>query len=75
MHIKWVHCCNGNVPDMAVEGGHDGSGEVYYIGRHSHHRDTIPGRIQISHGCLYIGYNGREIAKKEYVVLVIKKSG
>ena len=69
-HIEWVHRRNGNVPDKAVEGGRDGSGEVYYIGRHSHHGDTIPGKIQKSHDCLYIGYGGKEIVKKEYGVLV-----
>ena len=69
-HIEWEHYCNGNVPDKAVEGGRDGSGEVYYIGRHSHHGDTIPGKIQKSHDCLYIGYGGKEIKKKEYGVLV-----
>ena len=68
--MEWVYRKNGNVPDGAVEGGRDGSGEKYYIGKHSHHGDTLPGKVHKSHECLYISYGGKEISKKEYAILV-----
>ena len=70
VHLEWVHRRNGNIPDRAVEGGRDGGGEAYYIGRHSHHGETLPGKIQRSHECLYVSWYGKEISKKEYAVLV-----
>ena len=70
MHLEWVQKKNGNVPDKAVVGGRDSGGEHYYIGKHSHKGDTLPGKIQKSHECLYVAYGGKEIAKKEYSVLV-----
>ena len=70
--IEWVHRRNGNVHEKAVQGGTDPSGEVYYIGRHSHQNDTIPGKIQKSHKCLYISWGGKEIAKNNYDVLIAK---
>ena len=70
MHLEWVHRRNGNAPDKAVHGGRDSGGEEYLIGRHSHHGDTLPGKLQKSHECLYVSYNGKEISKKEYAVLV-----
>ncbi len=73
-HLEWMYGSNGCIPDKPVEGGRDSCGEVYYIGRHSHHGDTIPGKIQASHKCLYISYDGKEISKKEYGVLVEEES-
>ena len=70
--IEWVHRRNGNVPEKAVQGGHDPGGEVYYIGRHSHQNDTIPGKIHPSHRCLYISWNGKEVSKNNYDVLIAK---
>ena len=70
--LEWVHRSKGNVPDRAVQGGLDASGEVYYIGRHSHKNDTLPGKVHPSHKCLYISWGGKEIAKREYGVLIAK---
>ena len=72
VHLEWAHRKNGNAPDSAVQGGRDGSGEVYYIGRHSHHGDTICGKVQSSHECLYLSHGGKEVSKKEYGVLITK---
>lgn len=72
VHLEWVHRKNGNVPDSAVQGGRDGSGEIYYIGRHSHRGDTLCGKIHPSHECVYLAYAGKEISKKEYAVLITK---
>ena len=68
--LEWVHRKNGNFPNGAVPGGRDSSGEVYYIGRHSHRGDTLPGKVHPSHQCLYVCVGGKEISKKEYNVLV-----
>lgn len=68
--LEWIHRKNGNVPNGAVQGGRDSGGEVYYVGRHSHDGDTLPGKVHPSHQCLYVSWGGKEISKKEYNVLV-----
>ena len=67
--LEWIHSKDGNVPSGAVQGGRDPSGEVYFIGRHSHYGDTVPGKVHPSHQCLYVSHGGKEIKKKEYGVL------
>lgn len=47
-------------------------GENLYMGRCLHEGTLTPGKIQPSHGCLYIPFNGEEISVKEYDVLVLK---
>ena len=72
VHLEWVYCKNGYVPDNSVHGGHDVSGEVYYIGQHSYHNDTLCGKIHPSHECLYVSYDGKGISIKEYSMLIKK---
>ncbi len=71
VHLEWDYGSEGSVPENAVEGGRDSSGEAYYIGQHSHLGDTLPGKIQRSHRRLYVSYNGKEYGKKKYAVLVV----
>lgn len=47
-------------------------GENLYMGRCLYEGTQTPGKIQPSHGCLYIPYNGEEISVREYEVLVFK---
>lgn len=47
-------------------------GENLYMGRCLHEGTQTPGKIQPSHGCLYIPFNGDEISVREYEVLVFK---
>ena len=71
--FHWVGSANGHVPDNAVPSGNDPSGEVYYLGRAHHQNSLTPGKIHKTHQCLYIGYDGHEIAIKQYEVLVAQE--
>ncbi|XP_067628390.1 uncharacterized protein [Eurosta solidaginis] len=64
----WVPAANGTVPPSAVEGGFDGS-EQLYIARARHGGDLIPGKLQPSHGNCYVAWGGGEHAVAEYEVL------
>lgn len=44
--------------------------ETLYIGRAEHNGHLIPGKIQPSHKVCYIPFDGREIAKKHYEILL-----
>ncbi|XP_078049756.1 uncharacterized protein LOC144476545 isoform X1 [Augochlora pura] len=68
--FKWVHAANGYVPEGSVEGGRTMNGETLYIGRTYHNGVPCSGKIQRSHGVLYIPYEGKEIPCKNYEVLV-----
>lgn len=68
--FQWVTCSNGNIPEGAVVGGVDPSGEPLYFGRAMHLGSLQPGKIHKSHGCLYIAYGTDEIPFKQYDVLV-----
>lgn len=66
----WVASKNGNVPANAVRVGPTSTGEMLYFGRGSHSRSLIPGKVQKSHGCLYVPFGGQEIKMRDYEVLV-----
>ena len=72
VQLEWVNSQKGKVPTEAVQGGFDTTRgrEVYCIGRCSHNGSTLPGKIHPSHKCLYVSWNGKEISKKEYNLLV-----
>lgn len=42
------------------------------MGRCLHEGTQTPGKVQPSHGCLYIPFNGEEVSVTEYEVLVLK---
>ncbi|CAO1428123.1 unnamed protein product [Diamesa hyperborea] len=71
--LHWIGSGNGHAPAGAVLAGNDKSGEPHYIGRAHHSGSLTPGKIHQSHGCLYIGYGGHEVAIKQYEVLVAQK--
>uniref|UniRef100_A0A1B6LS60 Uncharacterized protein n=1 Tax=Graphocephala atropunctata TaxID=36148 RepID=A0A1B6LS60_9HEMI len=70
-HTAWVQDCHGNVPPEAIVIGQTCDGENLFMGRAHHHGTLTPGKIQPSHGCLYIPYGGHEIKYKEYEVLIL----
>lgn len=47
-------------------------GEKLYMGRAMHGGAQTPGKLQASHGCLYIPFGGAEVCLTEYEVLVCK---
>ena len=73
VHLEWEHCKNGEVANNALEGGRSPEGDPYFIGRHSHRGDTIPGKIHLGHKCLYVSYGGKSVKKPEYECLVMHR--
>lgn len=68
----WEFCTNGAVPEGAVEIGQTADGEKLFMGRAFYQGSQTPGKVQTSHGCLYIPFNGEEVPLAEYEVLCIK---
>lgn len=64
----WVPASNGQVPPNSMEGGFNGS-EQLYVARARHEGDLIPGKLHPSHGVCYIAYGGGEHSHNEYEVL------
>lgn len=62
----------GTVPEGAVEMGCTADGEKLYMGRAIYGGAQTPGKLQSSHGCLYIPFGGAEVCLNEYEVLVSK---
>lgn len=71
-NFVWEFATHGTIPDGALEVGRTGDGEPLYMGRAIHEGIQTPGKVQASHGCLYIPYDGQEIKVFEYEVLVGK---
>lgn len=70
--LVWVRTSGGSLPTGAVQGGVTGSGEPLYIGRHEHGGSWVVGKVQPSHGVLYIAFGGDEIPFNDYEILCIK---
>lgn len=67
----WQHTtASSPVPHNAVLGGRDTNGSQIYIGRASHDGDLIPCKIIPSHKVAYVAYNGDEISKQSFEILV-----
>lgn len=64
----WVPAANGEVPPQSMEGGVDGS-EQLYIARARHEGDLIPGKLHPSHGVCYVSWGGAEHGHSEYEVM------
>lgn len=50
------------IPAFAVSGGKTSDNETLYIGRAHHQGSLTVGKVQISHGTLYIPFGGDEVA-------------
>ncbi|XP_063903666.1 natterin-3-like [Zophobas morio] len=68
--LRWLPSSNGGVPKGAIPAGRTINGETLYIGRTSLRNVTVVGKVHPSHGCLYVPYDGKEVAYKQYEVLV-----
>lgn len=68
----WEFASNGEIPRGAIVIGKTVDGENLYMGRCLHEGTQTPGKVQASHGCLYIPFNGEELSFAEYEVLVLK---
>lgn len=68
----WEFATNGEIPEGAVEIGRTIDGEKLYAGRAIHSGTQTNGKVQASHGCLYIPFQGEEVSITEYEVLVMK---
>lgn len=66
----WVRTSGGNVPPNALPAGETEEGEPLFVGRVSHEGTLTPGKVQASHGVLYIPYGGQEVAFPDYEILV-----
>lgn len=68
----WEFASGGALPEGAVSCGQTADGELLYVGRALHQGTQTPGKVQVSHGCLYIPFDGAEVAVSEYEVLCLK---
>ncbi|XP_011300355.1 natterin-3-like [Fopius arisanus] len=68
--FSWEFASNGVIPDGAVVGGQTTEGEPLYVGRVLHNGAQTVGKVQASHGCIYIPYDGQELSFRDYEVLV-----
>jgi len=66
---QWLATSGGNIPPNAVPAGQSEDGEALYIGRVVHDGALTVGKIQPSHGVLYIPYGGQEMSFSDYEVL------
>lgn len=69
-NTSWVETSGCCIPDNAVPAGHTECGETLYIGRTQHECSLTIGKVHPSHGVLYIPFGGKEIAYREYEILV-----
>lgn len=71
-NFVWEFTSHGAVPEGALEVGRTIDGEPLYAGRCLYEGTQTPGKVQASHGCLYIPYDGQEVKVYEYEILVSK---
>jgi len=62
-NISWVRSnpMTRSVPPMSLTAGVTSEGEPLYIGRANHEGSLTVGKVQISHGALYIPFGGGEV--------------
>lgn len=62
-NISWVKSnpSTRSVPPFALSAGTTSAGEPLYIGRAHHQGSLTVGKVQISHGALYIPFAGSEV--------------
>lgn len=67
----WVQTWEDRIPVGAFPGGYsENHHETLYIGRVEHEGHLIPGKVQPSHKVCYFSFEGREIGKKSYEILI-----
>lgn len=66
----WMACSGGNIPSNAVAAGQSEDGEPLFVGRVNHEGTLTVGKVQASHGVIYIPYGGQELGFPDYEILV-----
>lgn len=67
---RWIATNGANIPPNAVVAGNSEDGESLYVGRVVHDGSLTVGKVQASHGVLYISYGGNELGFQDYEILV-----
>ncbi|XP_046967316.1 uncharacterized protein LOC124535232 [Vanessa cardui] len=69
---RWVPAClsQRSIPMGALRVGTDVDGDEIYAGRAHHEGDILPAKVIPSKNACYIAYNGEEIPKDQFEVLV-----
>ncbi|XP_041988952.1 uncharacterized protein LOC121740345 [Aricia agestis] len=69
---RWVPAClsQRSIPPGALMVGVDADGEEIYAGRAHHEGDILPAKVIPSKNACYIAFNGEEILKDQFEVLV-----
>lgn len=67
---QWLAASGGNIPPNAVTAGQSEDGEPLYVGRVVHDGYLVVGKVQPSHGVLYIPFGGQELSFGDYEILV-----
>lgn len=62
------------MPDGAVQGGSNVTGEPLYIGRTHFNGSLTVGKVHPSHNCLYLPFGGAEHSVQQYEVLVAPRT-
>lgn len=66
LSLRWQATFAGCIPQKAVKGGYDASGETYYVARASHEGAMVPGRAVAMSRAAFVGYNGEEHIKRNF---------
>lgn len=66
---KWVEALNGDVPEGAIEGGHDDKNQKLYVGRGYYKNVLIPGSLSPADGCVHVCLEGNVAKLTAYEVL------
>lgn len=68
---SWIQSYEDIVPVGAFAGGFsEVLHEPLYIGRAEHNGHLVVGKVQPSHKVCYISFDGREMAKRYYEILI-----
>ncbi|KAG8188245.1 hypothetical protein JTE90_018835 [Oedothorax gibbosus] len=70
--LEWRFANGTDIPPGAIQGGSTSDNENLYIGRVNHDGAMCCGKVQPSHGVLYVSYAGGEHPHSTYEVLVAK---
>lgn len=66
---QWLATSGGSIPPNAVPAGQSEDGETLYVGRVVHDGSLSVGKVQPSHGVLYVPYAGQELSFGDYEIL------
>jgi len=70
--IAWQPDSDGSVPTGALPVGTARNKETLYMARVEYNNSLTPGKVHPSHGVCYIPFGGKELAFRQYSVLVLQ---